>query len=62
MTAIAPGELVYSNEHWKIFRQDAGMGEVDYAIFLMDEFFCRTNENRYAIIIVRACGNYMRLP
>jgi hypothetical protein len=39
------GELVegyYEDSLWKIYRQDAGMGEHDYAVFLNDVFFCRT--------------------
>lgn len=43
MTLIAPGELIFSSEDgWKIFCQDAGNGEVDYALFHHDEFYCRT--------------------
>ncbi len=55
--AIAPGELVYSSlsgHPWKIFRQDAGMGEFDYAIFQDDEYFCRTASSHRASEIIRA--------
>lgn len=39
-----PGKLVelYDGSVWCIYRQDAGMGEHDYAVFLNDVFFCRT--------------------
>jgi hypothetical protein len=51
---IAPGEIVYSSTHWKIFRQDSGMGEHDYAVFLNDVFFCRTEHSQTAHEIIRA--------
>ena len=51
---IAHGELVYSGVPWKIFRQDAGMGEHDYAVLKNDTFFCRTDDSPTAHEIIRA--------
>lgn len=48
------GDLVYSSAPWKIYRQDAGMGEHDYAVFLNDVFFCRTDCSQTAHEIIRA--------
>lgn len=45
---------VYSSAPWKIYRQDAGMGEHDYAVFLNDVFFCRTEHSQTAHEIIRA--------
>jgi len=45
-------DLVYSSAPWKIYRQDAGMGEHDYAVFLNDVFFCRTDDSQTAMKIV----------
>ena len=54
---IAPGELVIADPKWKVFRQDAGMGEKEYRVFRYDEFFCQTNTQMDAEEIVR-CINY----
>jgi hypothetical protein len=48
------GSLVYSSTPWKIYRQDAGMGEYDYAIFLNDVFFARTEYSQTAHEIIEA--------
>jgi len=47
-------QLVYSSVPWKIYRQDAGMGEHDYAVFLNDVFFCRTEYSQTAHEIIKA--------
>jgi|WetSurMetagenome_2_1015567.scaffolds.fasta_scaffold180517_2 hypothetical protein len=49
-----PGELVYSGTPWKIYRQDAGMGEHDYIVLLNDVYFCRTEYSQTAHEIIRA--------
>lgn len=49
-----PGEIVYSSTPWKMYRQNAGMGEHDYAVFLNDVFFCRTEHSQTAHEIIRA--------
>jgi hypothetical protein len=49
-----PGELVYSGTPWKIYRQDAGMGEHDYIVLLNDVYFCRTDYSQTAHEIIRA--------
>jgi hypothetical protein len=48
------GELVYSSVPWKIYRQDAGMGESDYAVFINDVFYCQTDDSQTAQRIVEA--------
>ena len=45
-------DIVYSSSPWKIYRQDAGMGEHDYAVFLDDVFYCRTEDSQTAMRIV----------
>lgn len=47
-------DIVYSSAPWKIYRQDAGMGEHDYAVFLNDVYFCRTEHSQTASEIIRA--------
>lgn len=47
-------DLVYSSTPWTIYRQDAGMGEHDYAVFHNGVFFCRTNHSQTAREIIRA--------
>jgi len=47
-------DIVYSSAPWKIYRQDAGMGEHDYAVFLNDVFFCRAEHSQTASEIIRA--------
>jgi hypothetical protein len=54
---IAPGEIVYEDKVWKVFRQDAGMGEKEYRAFRYDEFFCQTDNQEDAMEIIR-CINY----
>lgn len=52
---ISPGELVFeSSDGWKIFRQDAGMGEWDYALFKNEEFYCRAPCREIADTIIGA--------
>jgi len=50
------GELVemFDGSVWKIYRQDAGMGEHDYGVFHNDIFFCRTEHLVTAREIIRA--------
>jgi hypothetical protein len=52
------GELVegYEDSLWKVYRQDAGMGEKDYAVFHNGIFFCRTEHLITAQEIIRAVG------
>jgi hypothetical protein len=59
---IAPGQLIIANSRWKVFRQDAGMGEKEYRVFRNDEFFCQTNNQKDAEEIIRCinyCGNVL---
>lgn len=49
-----PGELVYSSAPWKIYRQDAGMGEKEYRVFLNDVNFCVCDCLQTAHEIIRA--------
>ena len=37
-------DLAYATGRWKIYRQDAGMGEVDYCVLRNEDFFCRTDD------------------
>lgn len=48
------GELVYDVAPWKIYRQDAGMGEKEYRIFLNDVSFCVCNHEITAKEIIKA--------
>jgi hypothetical protein len=50
------GELVelFDGSKWKIYRQGAGMGEYDYAVFLNGVFFCKTEHRKIAHNIVKA--------
>lgn len=50
----ALGDLVYSSMPWKIYRQDVGMEEHEYAIFLNDTFFARTDYSQTAHEIIEA--------
>jgi hypothetical protein len=52
------GELIegYEDSLWKVYRQDAGMGEHDYAVFHNGIFFCRTEHLITAQEIIRAVG------
>ena len=45
-------DIVYSSGIWKIYRQDSGMGEHDYAVFKNDMFFCRTEDSQTAFFII----------
>jgi hypothetical protein len=51
---IAPGELVYSDKEWKVFRQGIGMGEVEYAMFLYDEWFAMVPDDYHWNLIIGA--------
>ena len=42
---------------FSIYRQDAGMGEKDYAVLLNDEFLFRTEHHKIARNIVMAIRN-----
>ena len=43
---ICPGTRIYTSkdEKWKIYRQDIGMGEYEYALFFNDTFLCRSDK------------------
>lgn len=47
------GKQVFTDK-WEIYRQDAGMGEFDYAIFHNDNYFARTDTQVRAITIIKA--------
>ena len=47
-------DCVYDKGRWKIYRQDAGMGEKDYCVLRNGEFFCRTGDEETALRIVIA--------
>jgi hypothetical protein len=47
-------EKIFDVAPWKIYRQDAGMGEHDYAVMLNDVFFCRVEHEQHAHEIIRA--------
>ena len=51
------GKLIYSSTPWKIYLQDSGMGEHDYAVILNDVFYCRTDDSQTAMKIVEAIGS-----
>ena len=48
------GELIHQSSWWKVYKQDAGMGESDYCVFFNDVFFCRTDDAIIALRIIRA--------
>ena len=48
------GKLIYSSAPWKIYEQDAGMGERDYAVIINDIFYCRTDDSQTAMKIVES--------
>jgi len=52
-------DCVYDNGRWKIYRQDAGMGEHDYCVLRNGEFFCRTEREDTAMLIVHGCETAM---
>jgi len=45
---------VYCAGRWSVFRQDAGMGEKDYCVLRNGEFFCRTDKEDTAMLIIDA--------
>jgi len=47
-------DCVYDKGRWKIYRQDAGMGEHDYCVLRNGEFFCRTDHEDIAHLVVDA--------
>jgi hypothetical protein len=57
-SAIAPGDLIelfpdrFGRKCFSIYRQDAGMGEKEYAVFLNDEFLFRSEHHKIARNIV----------
>jgi len=51
-------ECVYDKGRWKIYRQDSGMGEHDYCILRNGEFFCRTEHEDTARLVVDAVGAF----
>ena len=50
----AMGALVMERHPWKVYRQDAGMGETDYVILRFDTFFARVPDESIAGLIVSA--------
>lgn len=52
-----PGDLVYNSGPWKIYRQDAGMGEKEYRVFLNDRNFCVCDYRKDADLIIWAIRN-----
>lgn len=50
---IAPGQCVYEDTCWKLFRQDAGMGETEYSLFRFDIFFCTCDQRKNADYILK---------
>jgi hypothetical protein len=53
MTVEVIGEIIYK-DLWEIYRQKAGMGEFEYAIFHNDEFFASTSSMARAERIIRS--------
>ena len=53
-----PGDLIFSASPWEIYRQDAGMGEHDYAVFVDGVFYCRTDDIQTATKIVNSVRMY----
>lgn len=49
---IALGQCVYEDSCWKLFRQDAGMGETQYSLFRFDIFFCTCDQRHNADYIL----------
>jgi len=54
----APGEVILNDFKWKIYRQDSGMGEHDYALFKYDVFYCRAESHEDILDILRALRYY----
>ena len=52
------GKLIYSSAPWKIYEQDAGMGERDYAVIINDIFYCRTDDSQTAMKIVESIRSH----
>lgn len=50
---IAPGQCVYEDTCWKLFRQDADMGETEYSLFRFDIFFCTCDQRKNADYILK---------
>ena len=48
------GQLIHQSNEWKVYKQDAGMGESDYCVLFKDVFFCRTDDAVIALRIIRA--------
>lgn len=47
-------ECVIDGKPFKVYRQDAGMGEHDYCVLRGDQFYCRTNDLDTAKEIIHA--------
>lgn len=61
MTATEKGgELIFSKGSWKIYKQDAGMGETDYCILHNDVFFAWTDLRSNATIIILAVNQFLQ--
>jgi len=54
MTFNPFSDNVYCAGRWSVYRQDAGMGEKDYCVLRNDEFFCRTDSQDTAMLIIDA--------
>jgi hypothetical protein len=57
-TDEAPGELVYDKYGWKIFRQDAGMGEKEYCVMRHGGFFGMFPSEQNAVLVVELVEVY----
>jgi hypothetical protein len=53
------GKLIFSKGAWKVYQQDAGMGERDYCILHNDVFFARTDMHSSVTLIVNAVDRYL---
>jgi len=51
---MKPPDYIYNVGRWKIYAFDAGMGETDYGILRNGEFFCSTEHEGIARLIVAA--------
>jgi hypothetical protein len=51
---MKPPDYIYDVGRWKIYRYDAGMGETDYGILRNGEFFCSTEHEDIARLIIAA--------
>ena len=50
-------DYIYVSGCWKIYAFDAGMGETDYGVLRNGEFFCSTEHEKTARLIIAAVGD-----